>query len=426
MATATFGDVDRAEPLEAPLAHAAGPFRAVTMSWTYRPGGGRELDPFTSALVVPIAEHGVESGALAVYAPEPGVFGPEHVQALEALAREAVPAIASARRFADAQRAMTDPLTGLRNSKGYEFELERAVERARETGQPLSLVILDRGNVDSEQRAADDPRIDLALQELAGLLARLTRSTDAVCLRGDSQFAVVLPHTAGDSARRFYGRLREESSRTPFSVSRQLTIAAGVVEWRPNETSEAFDARASSALGQQRVEGLELAATHARRDRDSAKPETRQGFAERLAQAMARSRELHQRLALLVVDIEGLRDMEERHGPQTAERVLTEVESRVEPSLEEGDVSSRIGDQQFAVILTDSTTDRAESAFAALQASLEAHPATDFDRLAVTGGITEFSSTDDVDSFLARAEQAVERAKRAGHGTVVVALAPGD
>jgi len=249
---ASFGADDRAQPLEAPLAHAAGPFRAVTINWTYRPGGEGETDPFASALVVPIVEAGVETGTLAAYAPEAGVFGAEHVRALETLADEVVPAIASARRFADAQRAMTDALTGLRNRKGYQDELERAIARARETGQPLSLLILNPEDVEASSEGSHDPRTDLALRELAGLLVQLTRTTDVVCLRQDGEFGIVLPETAGDAARRFYVRLREEASRKTFPLTRQLTFTAGVVEWRPDETSEAFDARATAAVGHNR------------------------------------------------------------------------------------------------------------------------------------------------------------------------------
>ena len=65
----SFGADDRAGRLDAPLAHAAGPFRAVTINWTHRPGDEAESDSFTSALVVPIVEAGIETGTLAAYAP---------------------------------------------------------------------------------------------------------------------------------------------------------------------------------------------------------------------------------------------------------------------------------------------------------------------------------------------------------------------
>lgn len=423
---ASFGADDRAQPLEAPLAHAAGPFRAVTINWTYRPGADGETDPFASALVVPIVEAGVETGTLAAYAPESGVFGAEHVRALEALAEDAVPAIASARRFAEAQRAMTDARTGLRNRQGYEVELERAIGRAQETGQPLSLLILNQEDLEGTPESSHDSRTDLALQELAGVLVELTRTTDVVCLRQAGEFGIVLPETAGDAARRFYVRLRDEASRTAFTLNRQLTFAAGVVEWRPDETSEAFDARAIAAVGSNRVGVLELATPKAGLEPKTAVLATRQGFEERLGQEIARARSLDRPLAVLLMNVDGLSHIDERRDRAAVGRALAELEERVESKLDSGDVSCHIDEEEFAIILAGSTADKAEVVLAALQASLEKDPPREFEWLGVSAGITELAWGDDVSSVFGRAEHALWRAKRAGTGTIVVAMAADD
>jgi diguanylate cyclase (GGDEF)-like protein len=422
----SFGADDRAQPLESPLAHAAGAFRAVTINWTYRPGVEGESDPFASALVVPIVEAGVETGTLAAYAPEAGAFGAEHIRALEALAEEAGPAIASARRFAEAQRAMTDALTGLRNRKGYEVELERAITRAQETGQPLSLLILNR---DDPEGAADDTRdlrTDLALQELAGLLVELTRTTDVVCLREDGEFGIVLPETAGDAARRFYVRLRDEASRKTFPITRQLTFTAGVVEWRPDESSEAFDARALAAVGTNRVDVLELAAPKVGLEHKTAVPATRQDFEERLGHEIVRARSLDRPLAVLLMNVDGLAHVDERRDRAAVERALAELATRLDSKLDSGDASCHIGEEEFALILGGATADKAEVVLAALQASLEKDPPREFEWLGLSAGITELAWADDVASVFGRAEHALWRAKRAGTGTIVVAMAADD
>jgi diguanylate cyclase (GGDEF)-like protein len=421
--SAAFGAGARAQPLEAPLTQAAGPFRAVTINWSYRPGSEQDLDPFSSALVVPITEEGVETGTLAAYAPTEGVFGPGHVQALEALAEEAAPAIASARRFAEAQRGLIDTVTGLRNAKGYEVELERAVATARDTGHPLSLLILTRADQPPADEHARDPRTDLALQELAGLLVRLTRATDVVCLRQESQFGIVLPDTAGDPAHRFYTRLREAASRTSFPVTRQLTFAAGLVEWRPNETSQALDARAFEAVAHTRAEPLELVAAPSGREPDAAVVGLRGELEGRLGQEAELARRAERPLALLVLEIDGLRRIDRQHGREAAERVLAEVEARLGASLENGDVSARIGNEALAVVLVGAGTSKAELVFGALRSSLDADPVTHLERLSVAAGVTEVAPGEEPSGALARAEHALWRARRAGPGTAVVAMA---
>jgi GAF domain-containing protein len=99
-AIASFGTDEAAALLETTLRSAAGrPFRAVTINWTFPPEVEPDIEPFRSALVVPLVEDGVETGAIAGYATEPSAFRPEHARALEALAAEAAQSVATARRF---------------------------------------------------------------------------------------------------------------------------------------------------------------------------------------------------------------------------------------------------------------------------------------------------------------------------------------
>jgi hypothetical protein len=102
LAAAAFGAEDAGTLLEATF-YPPGrrPFRVLTVNWTFPAVVERETETFSSALVVPIVEAGVETGTLAVFAMTAAAFRSEHARALEALAEEAAPAIASARRFAE-------------------------------------------------------------------------------------------------------------------------------------------------------------------------------------------------------------------------------------------------------------------------------------------------------------------------------------
>jgi GGDEF domain-containing protein len=145
------------------------------------------------------------------------------VVVLRQLAEEVSPG--SARRRSAARGARSE----------YEAELEREIARARRTGRPLSLVLLD----------VDQPTPDRLLR-LAALLTRVPRVTDTVCRRRRDAFGILLPETSETGARLFHARLRDEVSQT-FSSTR-TTFSAGIVEWRPDESGEALDARARAAV----------------------------------------------------------------------------------------------------------------------------------------------------------------------------------
>jgi GAF domain-containing protein len=107
-AIASFGTDEAVALLDTTLRSAEGrPFRAVTINWTFPPDVEPEIEPFRSALVVPLVENGVETGAIAGYATQPSAFRPEHARALEELAAEAAESVATARRFAAFRRSGT-------------------------------------------------------------------------------------------------------------------------------------------------------------------------------------------------------------------------------------------------------------------------------------------------------------------------------
>ena len=409
---ASFGAEDGTELFQAPLGAAARPFRAVTINWAYGPTATRSTDSFTSALVVPIVEDGAETGTLTAYARASDSFGPDHVRALEALAEEAAPALAGARRYAEAERALTDTATGIRNRAGYESELDRAVTRAHATGLPLSLLVLSA--VGPTER-----REDAGIDELAAVLLRVTRATDIVCRREAGELGIVLPETTGDAARRLYVRLREEAAQAASAHSGELRFAAGLVEWRPNEPSGAFDSRASAAVGHSRVDDLELVRAHAVSPESPASTQG-QSVDVRLAREIARARRLTRPLTLLVIDVD-VHAAGERLGKPGAERALGDVEARVATTLSNGDSTCRM-EGELAVILPGSGVAHAEAVFAQLQASLASEPPGDLDRIAVSAGITEVAPGDDPPDVLDRAEHAVSQARHAGSGTVVIAL----
>jgi diguanylate cyclase (GGDEF)-like protein len=423
---ASFGTSDGAALLENALGPPdARPFRALTINWTYGPAGEDEEGAFSSALVVPVVEEGVATGALVAYTGSTGSFESEHLRALRALADQAAPGITSARRFAVlGHRSLTDELTGIRNRSGYELELEREVARAHRTGRPLSLLVVKlRGTAGT---ALSDDGADDELQQFATLLRRTARTTDIPCRRRAQEFAVVLPETRDDGARHFWTRLQEETG-TSFGKSGQRTFSAGLVEWRPNETSDALDARAAAAVAASALlaaGGGAPAAIELGRRREQVPEDRTAGTAadprrlllEHAAGAVAAARRLRRPLAVVAADVE----VEPGEG---AAALRAHVAARIDDALDEGSAISWVEPDRPVLVLPGATAADAQALVAVLQASLDVRPpGYEPGRVAISAGIAELAADEDAPGVLRRAQAALEQARR---GTGAVELAPG-
>ncbi|CAN5222200.1 hypothetical protein BH20ACT13_BH20ACT13_16250 [soil metagenome] len=146
------------------------------------------------------------------------------------------------------ERAAQRFLEGGGSADQYDLELEREIARAGATHRPLALVLI------AVHELAGPREVGAAATEIAALVGRITRGGDLVVRRSSEEIGVLLPATTMDGGRRFHNRLHEELG---ASLDPNATVSIGVVEWRSNETSSSFDARARSALDRDGFEPLE-------------------------------------------------------------------------------------------------------------------------------------------------------------------------
>ena len=92
--------------------------------------------------------------------------------------------------------ALTDELTGLGNRRSFDERLAKELDRADETGLPLSLCILD---VDAFKTINDTRGHDAGDEALVAVAGVLRRDGEAFRLGGD-EFVLVLPGLATDDA----------------------------------------------------------------------------------------------------------------------------------------------------------------------------------------------------------------------------------
>ncbi|HSB23702.1 MAG TPA: GGDEF domain-containing protein [Burkholderiaceae bacterium] len=79
----------------------------------------------------------------------------------------------------------------------------------------------------------------------------------------------------------------------------------------------------------------------------------RRYFGECLDRALARIEPAHPGLAVLYVDLDGLKAINDRHGHDTGDQLLKIVASRLRAALRQQDAVCRLGGDEFACVLAD-------------------------------------------------------------------------
>jgi diguanylate cyclase (GGDEF)-like protein len=150
-------------------------------------------------------------------------------------------------RLSDA--AVTDPLTGLMNRRGFQELIETELERARRSGQPLSLMIGDLDHFKALNDRFGHGAGDRALEQLALILDTAKRRIDTAARIGGEEFAVVLPDSDHHAAYILAERMRREVRETFMYEPYELTISLGVATFPAHgSTVEGLVAHADEAL----------------------------------------------------------------------------------------------------------------------------------------------------------------------------------
>ncbi|MDP2848591.1 MAG: diguanylate cyclase [Humidesulfovibrio sp.] len=150
----------------------------------------------------------------------------------------------------------------------------------------------------------------------------------------------------------------------------------------------------------------------------------RQLFLDRLDQALRRAKRAGVSVALLYIDLDHFKSLNDTYGHAHGDRVLVETGLRLRACVRESDTVARLGGDEFVVVLPDLLqVDDALPVAAKIQQSLfdpEAGGGRMF--LGASVGLACYPEHgQDQDSLLARADAAMYEAKRAGGNAVRVA-----
>lgn len=147
-------------------------------------------------------------------------------------------------------------------------------------------------------------------------------------------------------------------------------------------------------------------------------------FWERLAQALLRARRDHQNMAVLWIDLDGFKAINDRWGHAAGDELLRQVALRLNGRMRDSDTVARMGGDEFAVILSDLVEGGAAEPVAANLAVRLAEP------FVLGCGTREISASigvalyplhaEDAETLVKYADMAMYAAKRAGKNQVAV------
>jgi len=136
-------------------------------------------------------------------------------------------------------------------------------------------------------------------------------------------------------------------------------------------------------------------------------------FHETLSLEVARAQRQGHRLAVCVLDLDNFKLANQRLGQIEADRLLVTVAGVIRESIRPDDIVSRIGGDEFGVILPESGRIDGEALSARLQATLGRMPPPP-GPASMSSGIAELKPDDDGVSLFERAQRALELHRRGG------------
>ena len=151
----------------------------------------------------------------------------------------------------------------------------------------------------------------------------------------------------------------------------------------------------------------------------------RRGFERTLAIELERSERRGHSCALVIVDLDDFKQVNDKHGHDVGDDVLVMLAERLRDSVRSADTVARLGGEEFALLLPE--TDLAGALVVAERArlALEANgvPLRRGEPLAVTAsfGVADYPNARDRAALMREADQALYTAKRLGKNRVVAA-----
>lgn len=147
----------------------------------------------------------------------------------------------------------------------------------------------------------------------------------------------------------------------------------------------------------------------------------RRKFYSVLSAEMGRAERYHLSLAVMMLDIDHFKEINDTLGHQVGDDVLAELAKLISGMIREQDVFARWGGEEFAILAPSRDAEGMRQFAEKLRGAVEAHFFPGVGRVTCSFGLAEYQPHEAIESFFRRIDAALYRAKGNGRNRVELA-----
>ena len=155
--------------------------------------------------------------------------------------------------------AYTDALTEIPNRRFYYERLLQEIARARRSGSPLTLALVDLDLFKEINDEVGHRGGDQVLKFFSQFMRVNLRQEDIVCRIGGDEFAIILPDTSAEKSAMFFDRIRNKLDQIEISIDGRsrltLSFSCGLASFKPEYLPEDLIEEADHSLYSAKARG---------------------------------------------------------------------------------------------------------------------------------------------------------------------------
>jgi diguanylate cyclase (GGDEF)-like protein len=141
----------------------------------------------------------------------------------------------------------------------------------------------------------------------------------------------------------------------------------------------------------------------------------RRYFYETLGREVDRAQRYQRSLSLVIVDVDGFKEINDRIGHLAGDAVLADIADRIRQVVRSADIPCRVGGDEFAVIVPEVEVGQARQLVGRIQRAVSSQPIARAGRVRVSAGVADLQPNDSPTSLFERGDESLYAAKHTVH-----------